>query len=286
MDFLRDHQERRTAMAVITVSRQVGSLGTELAQILAERLQYEYVDKEKIGKALATYGLPEPEVEKFDEKKPPFWDSWQVQRKKFLHFLEAVIYDFAQRGNVVIVGRGGQVLLKDLPGVLHLRIFAPFEMRVRRFLAEKGGDEKQIARFLRRDDRDSEGFIHTFFDMNWDDPALYDIVLNTQKISVDTAVAMVLQIAQSREMREGEEPSRERLANMALAQKVEATLLGVLGMEIRHVNAQVEQGTVTLRGSVPAAKDKENCEKAVSVLGGVQKIDNQLLITEYYRFGS
>src|SRR5512138_2824372 len=101
-------------MAIITVSRQVGSLGTEMAQGVAERLHYDYVDKEKIGKALAAYGLPEPDLEKFDEKKPPFWDSWQVQRKKFLHFLEAVIYDFARGGKAVIVGRGGQVLLKDL----------------------------------------------------------------------------------------------------------------------------------------------------------------------------
>jgi hypothetical protein len=159
-------------------------------------------------------------------------------------------------------------------------------MRVKRFLAEKGGDEKQIARLLRRNDRDSEGFIRTFFDVNWDDAALYDFVLNTQKISVETAVAMVLEGTQSREMREGELQSQEILTNMALTQKVEATLLEVLGMEIRHVNAQVEKGMVTLRGSVPTAKDKENCEKAVSALGGVQKVDNQLLITEYYRFGS
>jgi hypothetical protein len=57
-------------MAVITVSRQLGSLGTEMAQKVAEVLQYEFVDKEKIGKALATYGLPEPDLEKFDEKNP------------------------------------------------------------------------------------------------------------------------------------------------------------------------------------------------------------------------
>jgi len=273
-------------MAVITVSRQMGSLGTEISRILAERLQYEYVDKEKIGKALATYGLPEPELEKFDEKKPPFWDSWQVQRKKFLHLLEAVIYDFARKGKVVIVGRGGQVLLKDLPGVFHLRVIAPFEVRVKRILSEKGGDEKQIARLVRRNDRDSEGFIRTFFDMNWNDPDLYDLVLNTQKISVDTAVSTVLQNMESHELREGELQSQEILTNRALTQKVEATLLGVLGMEVRHVNTQVEKGSATLRGSVPTAKDKENCEKAVSSLEGIQKVDNQLLVTEYYRFGS
>jgi cytidylate kinase len=273
-------------MAVITVSRQAGSLGTEISRIVAERLQYEYVDKEKIGKALATYGLPEPELERFDEKKPPFWDSWQVQRKKFLHFLEAVIYDFARKGNVLIVGRGGQVLLKDLPGVFHLRVIAPFDLRVKRLLDEKGGDEKQMARLVRRNDRDSEGFIRTFFDMNWDDAALYDLVLNTRKNSLETAVAMVLESMRSPEMREGEKQSEGRLANLALTQKIEATLLTILGVDVRHVNAEVEQGVVTLRGSVPTAKDKESCEKAVAGLEGVRKIDNQILITEYYRFGS
>ena len=63
--------EKGVAMAVITVSRQLGSLGTEIAQKVAEVLQYEFVDKEKIGMTLATYGLPELELEKFDEKKPP-----------------------------------------------------------------------------------------------------------------------------------------------------------------------------------------------------------------------
>ncbi len=273
-------------MAVITVSRQMGSLGTEMARILAERLQYEYVDKEKIGKALMTLGLPEPEVERFDEKKPPFWDSWQVQRKKYLHFLEAVIYDFARSGKMVIVGRGGQVLLRQLPGVLHLRVIAPLEVRAKRILDEKHGDEKEATRLLRRNDRDSEGFIRSFFETDWDDAGLYDLVINTQKISLETAVDLILRSLQSREIIEGEKKADEKLAEMALIQKVEATLIGVLGVDVRHINTQVEKGVVTLRGSVPSAKDKENCEKAVGAIEGIKKVDSQILVTEYYRFGS
>ena len=112
-------------MSVITVSRQLGSFGTEIAQRVAEKLNYEYLDKEKIEKALADYGLPAPVVERFDEKKPPFWDSWKIQRRKFLHFIQAVIYDFARKGHIVIVGRGGQVLLRDLPGVRMLESLPP-----------------------------------------------------------------------------------------------------------------------------------------------------------------
>lgn len=272
-------------MPVITVSRQLGSLGTEIAQRVAEILQYEFIDKEKIGMALASYGLPEPELEKFDEKKPPLWDSLQIQRRKFLHFIQAVIYDFAQKGRVIIAGRGGQVLLKDLPGVLHLRIMAPFEVRIRRLMEQQREDEKQTARILRRSDRDSAGFIRSLFDVDWDDPALYDLVINTQKLSVETAVKMILEAVRSPEIQEGGKRAEEKVIDLALIQKVEATLLGIMGVDIRHINIQVERGSVTLRGAVSSAKEKDNCQEAVSRLEGVQKVDNQLLVTEYYRFG-
>ena len=112
-------------MSVITISRQLGSLGTEIAQAVAVRFNYQYVDKEKIGKALADCGLPKIEIEKLDEKNPPFWDSWLIDRKRFFHYIQMVVYDFAQKNNVVIVGRGGQILLKDLPGVLNVRSHVP-----------------------------------------------------------------------------------------------------------------------------------------------------------------
>jgi cytidylate kinase len=277
--------KRGVAMAVITVSRQLGSLGTEIAQKVAEVLRYEFVDKEKIGMNLATYGLPEPELEKFDEKKPPLWDSLQIQRKKFLHFLQAVLTDHARKGNVILVGRGGQVLLRDLPGVLHLRMIAPFEVRLRRFMEQEKTDEKQAARVLRRSDRDSAGFIHSFFDVDWDDPALYDLVINTQKISVQTAVKIILESSRSPEIQEGGRRAEEKLLDIALKQKAEATLLGILGVEVRHVNLQVEKGDVVLRGAVGSAGEKEKCQRALAGLEGVRRVDNQLLVTEHYRFG-
>jgi cytidylate kinase len=269
-------------MSVITVSRQLGSLGTEISQKVAQILQYDFIDKEKIAKALATYGLPEPDLEKFDEKKPPLWDSLQIQRRKFLHFLQAVIFDFAQKGNAIIAGRGGQVLLKNLPGVLHVRVIAPLEDRVQRLSEETGGDEKQAVRVLRRSDRDSAGFIRSFFDVDWNDPALYDLVINTQKVTVETAVHMILQSIHSPEIREA---GKGRLGDIALMRKVEASLWSILGIDVRHLNIQIEEGAVTLRGAVGSWGDKENCQRVISGLEGVKRVDNQLFVTEYYRFG-
>ncbi len=271
-------------MPIITVSRQLGSLGDEISQKVAQILRYEFVDKDKIAKALATYGFPEPDLEKFDEKKPPLWDSLQIQRRKFLHFLQAVIFDFARKDNVILAGRGGQVLLKNLPGVLHVRVLAPVEDRVRRLL-KVGGDEKQALRALRRSDRDSAGFIRSFFDVDWNDPALYDLVINTQKVSVETAVNLILQSIQSPEIREAGKMTRDKLGDLVLMRKVEASLWGVLGIDVRHINLQVENGTIVLRGAVGAAADKEHCQKVISGIEGVKRVDNQLFITEHYRFG-
>jgi hypothetical protein len=176
-------------------------------------------------------------------------------------------------------------LLKDLPGVMHLRIIAPFEIRIRRFIEQSGGDEKQAAQILRRSDRDSAGFIRAFFDLDWDEPDLYDLVINTQKLSVDTAVKMILESIRSPEIQKIGEKTEEKLIDLALMQKVEAALLGILGIDIRNINIQIEKGIVTLRGAVNSAADKESCQRAVSSLEGVRKVDNQLLLTEYYRFG-
>ena len=269
-------------MSMITISKQLGSLGTEIALAVAEKLDYEYVDKEKIGNILAEFGFGAPEVEKFDEKKPPFWDSLSIQRTNFLYSIRAAIYDFARKGQEVIVGRGGQVLLKNLPGTLHVRIFAPFDLRVKRLAERERVDEKHAVRMIRRSDQDSAGYIHSFFNADWNDASLYDLLINTERLSLSTAVQLILDSACSGEIKEGEEKGREKLAELAMVQKVEAKLVAMLGSDIHHVEVQAVRGVVILRGAVPSSALKEECEKTAAALEGVEQVDNQLLVSQYY----
>jgi cytidylate kinase len=272
-------------MAIITVSRQIGSLGTEIARESSRRLSYDYVDKERMEKLLAGFGFPEPEIKKFDEKKPPFWDSMSLERRKFLHTAQAIIYELAYKGQVVIVGRGGQVLLKGVPGTLNVRIISPFDLRVRRMIVTDGFEEKQAARFIRQGDQESFGFIHTFFHVNWDDPCLYDLIINTAKISVGTAIQWITGAVQSADMAGKEEEAREKLADLALVQRAEARLMDIVGNDIRLVEVEAKKGVVTLKGSIASTRGRENCEKAVSVLDGVLKVENYLTVAQFYRLG-
>jgi cytidylate kinase len=261
-------------------------LGTEIARGVAEKLNYEYVDKEKIGKKLADFGFEMPEMEKFDEKKPPFWDTLSAQRTKFLHSIQAAIYDLARKGRVVIVGRGGQVLLKNVPGILHVRIFAPFDLCVKRLAESERIDEKQAVRMLRQSDRDSAGYIQSFFHADWNDAALYDLLINTEKLSLATAVQMIIDSVQSREIREGVERGKEKLVELALVRKAEARLVAVLGSNFRHVEVRSEKGIVFLRGAVTSPVLKEECERTVAALEGVEHVENELSVTQYYPYAT
>ena len=271
-------------MAVITVSRQLGSLGTEIAREAANRLNYAFVEKERIGRMLVDYGLPESEIERFDEKRAPLWDYLSIKRTKFLHLIRAVIFSFASKDNAVIVGRGGQVLLKDLPGTLHVRIIAPFEVRLRRLIEAQRVEEKHAAEILRQSDIDSFGYIQSFFHVDWNDPSLYDLLINSAKVSLKTAVQMIVDSVRDQEIQEGKEGLKEKLSDLALSQKVEAKLMDILGVGFRNLEVRVEKGQVVLRGGVVSQAKKEECERATTGLDGVERVENQLWVDQYHRY--
>lgn len=268
-------------MSVITVSRQMGSLGTQIAHAVAKELNYEYMDKDKIEKALRNYGLSALEAETFDEKPPPFWDYMDMQKNKFLHMLQPLIHGLAKKDNVVIVGRGGQVLLKDFPGVLHVRIIAPFDLRIQRMIERGVGDKRQAMESLRRSDRDSARFMRSFFDVDWDDPGLYDLMINTRHLSAEMAGRMIVELARSLEVKEGGRRNREKLEDLALVQKVKTSLEVVLGSGLREIDIAAERGVVSLKGTVTSNLLKEDCQNAAARIKGVKRVDNRLSVAEH-----
>jgi len=273
-------------MSVITISRELGSLGTEIAREVAEKVNYEYVDKEKIGKILVDFGLAPEDFEEIDEKAPPLWDFFSIQRTSFLIRIEAAIYDFARKGKVVIVGRGGQVLLRNLPGTLHVRIFAPFDLRVKRLVESERVDERHAVRMLRRSDHDSAAYIQSFFNADWNDASFYDLVINTEKLSPAIAAKLIIASIHSGEIQEGGEKGKGKLAELALVQKAKAKLVPILGSNLHYVEIRAERGILVLRGEVPSSGLKEECERRVAALEGIDRVENQLSVTQYYPYST
>lgn len=262
-------------MAVITISRQKGSLGTEIAREVAGQLQCEYLDRERIEQALAAYGLAASEIDKFDEKEPHFWANRLIQGQKFFNALQIEIYEAARRGNVVIVGRGGQVLLKRLPGVLHVRIIAPFQDRVERIMATDGGSRKEILHILKQSDRDSGGFIRAFLSADWEHADFYDLTINTLYVTVDEAARMILRLIPVVETMKDAQGTRERLDDLIHQRKVEAALLDA---RVRNIHADVARGVVTLHGTVLSGLEGRGYVRLISGVEGTQKVESNMTV--------
>ena len=264
-------------MAIVTISRQKGSLGDEIAKSAADKLGYRYIEKNQISETLSKLGFSVSDVDKYDEKKPSVWRTLSIQKKLFAHLIQAAVYELAAEQNVVIVGRGGQIILKDIPGVIHVRVIAPYAERVTRLMEEMRCEEKIAERVIRRSDRDSSGYLATYFDADWDDSALYDLVINTRTITLDTGVRMVTGGVEALETTKS--PSvPENLIDRALTHKARAALIGFDGVEI--VNLVVEKRVATLSGLVRSSVIKDNCAKTLSNIEGIASVNNQLNVAD------
>ncbi len=105
--------------------------------------------------------------------------------------IRQVLLEYAQAGDVMLVGRGGQVVLQGLPGVLHVQIVAPKDRRIHTLMERLGLDVKEAERRIQQNDRERGRYIKHFFGRDWHDPDLYDLVINTGALSLDLAAHLI-----------------------------------------------------------------------------------------------
>ena len=269
-------------MAIITVSRQLGSLGTDVAHRLAEKLHYRCLDKESFDRSLDEHGIAAAKVEKYDEKKPSLWDTFSTDRDLYLHFMKTVIYESARQGNVVILGRGGQVLLRGLPGTLSVRIIAPYEYRIKRVQEKFQLQRKEAEQAVKNSDRDRSGFHRFFFNVNWSDAWLFDLVVNTETLTVESAVDMITTAMGYPEIGDRLDEAKTVLGNLTLNQRVEAAILYDKKIPVQYFEVSSEDGVVTLRGAVTSTYIIGLCEEAARETAGVKEVVNEISLINYY----
>src|SRR3989442_10659343 len=170
-------------MAVITISHEMGAGGPEIGMSLAKRLGYRYVDQELIQDAVRRYGLAEEKLSHLDESKPTLFERFDAETRHYITILQTTLLEFAEADNVILIGRGGQWLLRGIPHVLRVRVIAPFEQRVRQWMkrtAEGTGEmptQRAAADFVRRDDSEKSGRMRYLYEGNLPDPAPYESVV-------------------------------------------------------------------------------------------------------------
>jgi len=178
-------------MAIITISRQLGSLGTTLGHQVATRLGYRLVHRELINKAAHLAGAPDMALATIDELGLLGIETDENQQLAYLESVHTVIENLAAEGNIIIVGRAGQAILQDRPNLLHLCVVAPLEIRIQRVMEAHGISSQAAKAQIEDSDRYRASYLRSFYNIKWDDPTLYHLVINTGHISLETSAEVV-----------------------------------------------------------------------------------------------
>ena len=181
-------------MAVITISRQMGSSGDYIANLLASMLSYDLVNKQSIIMEAQSRGMITSEtVDKIHEGKPPLIERFTKSKSQAVYAMRSIMREMVTESNAVVVGRGGHIELKDRTDLFKVRIIAPLETRIRRIRQENEIGRDKAMKMLKQSDKERAEYVKHFFLVDCSDPEFYDIVINTGKISPDAAARLIMQ---------------------------------------------------------------------------------------------
>jgi cytidylate kinase len=180
-------------MAVITISRQLGSWGDEVAQAVASRLGYEVLCRELINQAAIRAGAPDMALAAIDDLGLLGIHPAPKSRQAYQQAILDVMQEAANRDNIIIIGRAGQVILSNFPNTLHVKVIAPARIRARRIAETHNIPIEAASAQIETSDRARRNYLRRYYHVRWDDPELYDLIVNTQRLSPDQAACLICQ---------------------------------------------------------------------------------------------
>jgi len=264
-------------MAIVTISHEMGAGGSMIGRALAERLEYRYVDQDMIARAARQYGCLEDRLTHFDETKPSFLERFDAETRHYLLVLQSAVLDVAEQGDAVIMGRSGQVLLNGIAHALRVFVGAPFDLRVQRVIrkmADEGEpvDRRAAAELVRRTDQEKAGRTRYLFDVSWSDPALYDVVINTETLTFEAAVDLILGMVRRPELA-ATAASQQAVRDRALASRVRVALAAHPATRKYRMTVEAKHGVIRLEGTAALEQGLE----VARAVQGVADVHTQLL---------
>jgi cytidylate kinase len=265
-------------MYFITISEMIGTNGENIARKASEELKYTFYGEKELFDAASEIGFLS-DVKKLDEKAPALLERFFSEKPKiYLDRLQSIIYEVAKKGNVVFFGRGGKFLLQSFDCAFHILVTGSMEKRIKRVMEEKQVGKEVAEKIIDRSDHNKRAFIRFAYDEDWLNYRLYDLILNTDKLSIDSAVKMIVLGAKSDEIKSCGIDSVQLLGKLSLNRKVESVLLEA-GVMSSHLFFTVEEpDSVRLYGIVNSSEQKEEIEKLVKKTKGIKSIKNELVV--------
>lgn len=237
-------------MSIVTVSRGTMSGGKALAECVAAALGSSCLAREVLVSAATALGVSEEFLRDRMERAPGVWERLGAERKTYVLAVQSALAEHVSNGNAVYHGLAGHLLLREIPQVLRLRLIAPVETRVRALMEQRGMTRDAAERFIAQVDQHRVRWTRFMYGVDIEEPRLYDVVINLDKTSIESACALVVTTARRPEFTV-DDAARLGLADFALASKVRLALAIQPASRGLELDVTARSGVVTLAGKVP-----------------------------------
>jgi cytidylate kinase len=277
-------------MAILTIARKYGSGGREIGQAIAEQLNYDYIDRGRILSDMRAEGKQwEDRAKYFDENYPNLWERYDWSFRGFVALNQSYFLNYALKDKAVIMGRGGNFLLKGIPFMLGVRVIAPIEKRIEKVMEKEGVNTENAKWLIEKADHEIARAIYLIYGRDWDDPAEYEMVFNTGTQSNDEIIATIKNALFEKE-KLNTEKTRVILQLRALAAKIKAEIstnprysISVLDVDPKE-DGMIEKGIV-IRGIAHNQDDIKEIEELAKRLAGDIPVEPELQYRWHSRLG-
>lgn len=271
-------------MPLVAITREMGSLGIEVAEQVAAELKLPLIHHEIIEHLANKMRVRKSHVQRLLDGKAGILEKLTADKTSMSIYTAAETIDLAARdGGCVLRGWGASQLLRSVPHAVCVRVCAPFELRTQRMLERLGSSDVQfIASEIKINDEAHAAIIRRHFGVNWQDAELYDVVLNTERVSVDECVEEVLRLVRNPAF--AETPASQRqLADLRMVTLIRSALRGHAPTRTVQLSVTASNGAIVLEGIVDGTNQRDEVERAVRRVEGVNAVENKLRSSDDFK---
>ncbi len=262
-------------MAIITISRGTFSGGKAVAEALGQKLGYPCISKEVIIDAAEEFKIPEDKLVAAMEGPPKSWLESPQKKMAHLNYVRYALLKRARENDLVYHGYAGHLLLGDISHVLRVRIIADMEYRINAAIEKENLNRNGAISMIKKLDKHGRSWTKFLYGVDWKDPALYDVVINLDRISIKSAVEIIASMTELDDFKPDEE-SKKALNNQVLSSMVWATLTKDSRTKTSNINVASNDGIVTVSGNTGSGKSLKAIEEVIKGVEGVKKVVNEI----------
>ena len=269
-------------MALITLSREEGSLSKQVGLALKDKLGYEFISgKTIISEFPDMFSISRSQVEKFDEKAPGMLARLTNSYEKYNNLFKFYIFEkLLKNPNCVVMGRCGTFFLKDVPGVLRIRTVGSEDVRVRRIMERYKVDERAAKKMVAHKELERTEQAKYLYNATWGKPSNYDISINTDRLSVDSICVMIKSLIEDLDKNNYKKAQTKKLNELFISQKAVNTVLYEEKIDANFLEVKIENDKAVVHGSTGT---EDEILKVVDIVKKVtgKEVENNLSLENF-----